>query len=329
MSKLSQEQINDLIFGDEGQEGSEASEVENIQAEGEIESADTQDGGDEGQQVELSIEELAQKQGWNPKFKGDKKLTAEEFLKKSETEAPVMRDTIRRMAEQMKQMEAAFQRQRDLDEKKHQRDLEGKLKELSGEKAKLKEVGLYEKDDFDKYENLSQAENDIKQELEDVKAPKSQPLLNQQQQSQLATWMSKNPWYGTDVELTYEAEQRIPVINNIYKDADPVERLQILEAHMRKKFPEVFGEKKQYVNKVEVTNRENTTASPVQKSKKFTYNDLTPEDKNNFQVFKRMNWGLKKTTGVSVQDLDERIKKTEEEELVNYYEDYKSRGLIK
>lgn len=342
MSKLTKEQRDALMYGDEIPNDEEESNEDELQLddeesfEEEVEEIDQEESDNTfdynkpiDQMTQEEKEAFAQRQGWNPNFKGDKALTADDFLKKNETEVPVLRDTVRRMAEKMDAMESGLTKQRELIEKSVRREYEEKLAEIKAQKAKLEEEGLYEKSDFDKYTKLSDAEKQYSQELEKGESAAEPNKITPEQMrkadaiinnfvSTKATWYRENPY------LKSVADSLIPTINDMYPDETLERKLEIVDKMVRENNPHLFqNEKRLQPNKVQPNARASASANNTNKKKNFSLNQLSDADKKEFRVFKSMNFGMKQLPSESKDDFMKRVKQEEQKLLNEYGQNYK------
>lgn len=348
MAKLSREEMDKLMYGDDDapNETQKATQEEEILEQNdefdEVDEANEEvdDGESEEQELqtfdydkpldEMTQEEkeaFAQRQGWNPNFKGDKALTADDYLRKSETEMPVLRDTVKRMAEKMDAMESGLTRQRELIEKSLRREYEEKLNEIKAQKAKLEEEGLYERADFDKYSQLSDQEKHYTKELEEK--PDEQEGITAEQIKEADKVINnfvttKAQWYNENPYLRSVADSLIPTINQMYPNESLERKLELVDKMVRENNPHLFAnEKRSKPSKIQPNSRASSSANKPVVKKNFSFNQLSATDKKEFSVFKSLNFGMKQGAGESKDDFSKRVKAEEQKLLNEYGENYK------
>lgn len=330
MAKLSIEEQKALMEGDveENQEVEQEEEREEEQVETEVE-----DKPFDKSVAEMSEDEklrFAMRQGFNPNWKayreGDKKLTVDEFLKKYDTELPVVKETVKRMAQTQEQMIEAFNKQRELDKKRYERELEARIAEITEKKQKLEADGLYEKADFDKYNKLTKQQNEIELELkapaEEKKAPEAMNPQMIEIKNTLEAWATNSSWYGKDIAATTLADNMSNSIREKFPNATIQERLNILEREVQRAYPHLFENQKRFSQtKVQGSERGSASASPS-KVTKFGYNDLSKEDQRHLNIFKSMNWGLKKQPHEDNEQFAKRVQKAESDYYADMAQEY-------
>lgn len=343
--KIDREQLDRLMYGDEQETEQEQEqeveqeveqEADDIEEEVEVQEEEQEEEQEEPEQYlnydkplnEMTKEELesfAEKQGWRPNFKGDKSLSAEEYLQKSETEVPVMRDTIRKMASKIEAMESGMVHQRDMLEKRLRREYEEKLEQIRATKSQMEEDGLYEKADFDKYKKLDEAEKEYSKEIASYdKSQGQQQEPNPQEMQKVNSIIdnfvnTKATWYKENPYLRSVADSLVNTVNEMYPNEPLEKKLEVVDKMVRENNPHIFAnEKRKQPNKVQSVNRSNAIPKKTNVQKNYSFQDLSPQDKNEFKIFEGIKFGLKAKRGESAEDFKKRLK-VEKQKIINEY----------
>jgi hypothetical protein len=241
------------------------SDLESQESDGGSQAVEVEDtSGNEQQERQLSeVEQLAVEMGWNPNKDGvgDREwLEAADFIKET-------RKVNRSLRKQMKGLEERLDRVAELGTKQTERMLKQQADELRAQ--------------YD----AAMAENDARgamkayqslQELE-AEAINAAPQKNVEQD-----FAARNPWYGRDEEATAYAQ----AISNkeAAKGRSHAEQIEAVEEAMRKRFPELMGEK--VATKAPPAVNAPGRPAPVRKTRGFA--DLPPEARKAAENYARL-----------------------------------------
>ena len=212
---------------------------------------------------EMSNEEIeteALKQGFNPNYEGENKKTPKEFLEVAYSHNHVLKERNEKLSTQLDEIQAEMEKQRQITQKVV----------AFGEEQKKKAVEKAIKE-LNKEKKLAITEGDIERVEEidkEIESHKEEPTSN----PEFDTWVSKNPWYNTDIELGLEADVFARQYAETGRFKSNSELYQAVESKIKRTYPEKFqNPKKSEPSEVEVGR-----PSPTKKSKK-SYEDLPPE----------------------------------------------------
>ena len=239
----------------------------------------SQDGGTVPGTVEVDDETLseAKRQGWVPKeeYSGpeDKWVDAETFVKKGKEINALLRkdnDFLKREVAEMKSTMNEF--------KKFHADTEKRAYERAMADLREQKKEAISSGDGDKVLQIDDAIDELKaQKPEPVKvAPQIDPAFVQ--------WNEENKWFGTDKELTDEAN----LIGEVIKKRNPTmigsEFLEEVTKRVKKAYPEKFTNG----NRSRPSPVEGATAAKVTSGTRGkTFNDLPAEAKAACQKFEK------------------------------------------
>ncbi len=184
-----------------------------------------QDDTEEAQETGLSWEARAQQQGWKPEseFNGPdgKFVGAEEFVKRGETELPLLRSNIRKMSQKINDLESGAKATAEF--------ITMQNKALKAEA----ERNMREAADTGDLAAFDQA----KQDLDNVPAP--QPA--EQVVDPTQAFSEDNTWYGVDDEMTRFAQNqsgRLATMEPNLSEADNLKKTaEITEDHFNNRRP--------------------------------------------------------------------------------------------
>jgi hypothetical protein len=241
-----------------------------------------------------AVEELAMKMGWNPEHNGDAGrpfVSAEEFILRSRDIQNTMSNqlsslskTNKELAEGMKQLKTHYQKltatevarmKKDIADIKNQRDAAID----DGNKQRVRELD-------DQLTNLqkeaTEAETILAAEGRNAQAgPSAQDNGDKQENLSPAAkkWLSDNKWYGSDDEMTAYIDTQAERFRGLPDD----KYFAMLTKQAREIFPERFETTQKRPQAVE-----GQSLRPGKShNKKFTFNDLTPEQKKWANFYKR------------------------------------------
>jgi len=249
----------------------------------------------EGQQQDNSaeLEARARRQGWYPKdqFRGNSKdwVDAETFLRRSETELPVLRDRLRtldrrneRVSEELREVKQTLT---------EFREFSGKAEERAYNKAKR---------ELEEKMRTAAANADVagvdaaRVELDDLNAnkpvPPKAPEAREERQAQtdpvVDAWVNahERSWFRTDATLNSVAMAIHMDLQRTKPGLTLAENLAEVEREVKARFPEKFGNPRRSAAAAVATPGATTS---VRKSGKKTVADLPPEAKAALAKFKR------------------------------------------
>ncbi len=185
-----------------------------------------------------AIEQRAMEQGWRPKeeFNGEPEafIDAPEFIRRGELFAK-----IEHQSKELKQVRQALDALKDHNSKIKEAEYKRAMRDL--EAARKQALVDGEHDRFfaleEKIEEIKQDKQEFDAQLESVKVEES-PV-----NAEFQAWTEKNTWYSKDEAMTAYAD-RIGI--KLAKEGKPpAEVLSLVEAEVKKRFPDSFANKKQ------------------------------------------------------------------------------------
>ena len=207
--------------------------------------------------------------GWRPKdeFSGDEEswITAAEFLRRGELfgkinsqkkELDDMRKTIRTLKEHHEKVQTAA--------------LEQARRELRAQRKDALESG-----DIDRFDTIDESLRELDKQAAIEQAKQATPAQDQAQhvQSLLNDFVSRNPWYGKDAELTAIADDIGTKMNQ--RGAPPEAVLAAVEEAVRIKQSTVAAQRRTGPSAVE-----SGRGAGKQPATKFTEKDLNSEERH-------------------------------------------------
>lgn len=171
------------------------------------------------------LEQRALRMGWQPKddFKGDpsKWIDAESFVGRTERELPIAIGTIknleRRLADSERKQAETLETIKSFSEHykaKEQRAYERAIKDLQREQRAAVEVG-----DTAKFDSVQAEINDVIKEAKEHANTASRPAQpNNQPSGDFLAWRERNPWYGTDADMTRIADDVSRIVVAAYPE---------------------------------------------------------------------------------------------------------------
>ncbi len=228
-------------------------------------------GEEEGRTQE--VEAQARRMGWKPleEFKGNKDdwIDANQFIEKTNTEVPVLKERLSFMDKRMAEMQETLLGTKDLMLKMRQKGYDDAKRDLEAEIARAKE-------DFDmeKYDKLVNEKIELEKEsgvAEQKKntQPKSDPVLE--------IWVKdpKNKWFFEEPAMQQDAIEYYASLERDHPYMNSIDMIKGTEEYIKGRFPQKFGVKqKQSYSDVESSN---VTTSP--KTGRKSYNDIPSEDR--------------------------------------------------
>ena len=188
---------------------------------------------DEGGEHETTTEDRARAMGWRPKeeFRGnpDQWRDADEFVRVSEEELPVLRERNRRLQEQVASDARAREAQADQISRMERMSALGLKRQREQIQEEYRQAKLEAVDigDIQAYQNIEQQERqalgDFDEDLNSVVEPKggqdggNPPTVDQDKRQETVDFVQRNPWFNSDPEL----HQTACAISNIVGDANP------------------------------------------------------------------------------------------------------------
>ncbi len=222
-------------------------------------------------------EQLAMTQGWIPKdkFEGDEDewISAAEFVRRGQLFGKInaQKNELRDMQKTIKALEAHHQ-------KVQQAALEQARRELREQRKDALETG-----DIDRFDNIDESLRELdkqaaEEERKQVNA--SQDVNVAHVQSLLEDFVSRNPWYGKDAELTALADSIGTKMNE--RKAPPEAVLAAVEEAVRIKQASSTQQRRTGHSAVE-----GGRATSKQPAAKFSEKDLTGEERHAMEMFIR------------------------------------------
>jgi hypothetical protein len=241
-----------------------------------------------------AVQELAMKMGWNPDHdenSGRPFVSAEDFILRSRDIQNTMSNqlsslskTNKELAEGMKQLKTHYQKltatevarmKKDIAEVKTQRDAAID----DGNKQRVRELD-------DQITNLqktaTEAETILEAESRNAQAGASAKDNGDKQENLTPAakkWLSDNKWYGSDDEMTAYIDTQADRFRGLPDD----KYFAMLTRQAREVFPERFETTQKRPPAVEGQNLRPGRGH----NKKFTFNDLTPEQRKWASFYKR------------------------------------------
>lgn len=192
---------------------------------------------------ERDWEAEAREMGWVPEaeFKGDKRpkkfLSAEEFVERGETMIPILRKQLKdqetKFEERIGRMEKVHGKTVEQLQRQHQKEIES----LKAERREAIKAG-----DADKVEKLDEQIDELKEAGPEPKL--SGAALDKHNEKVQKDWIAANSWYETNEEMAAFALGFSQQLAGKNPDITIEDNLAQVDAAMRKKYPEHFGEKK-------------------------------------------------------------------------------------
>lgn len=206
-----------------------------------------------------SLEQLASDHGWNPK--GEK--SAEEYVKVALDKFP----------EQSKKIKQLF---RTVDElKDHMRKSEELIYERAKKELEDQRKTAVERGDHEMIEQIDKRKEEL------VPLAESKPLAVLDFEERHKEWLGSSNF--EELEMKSWLLQRDKELSSM--KLSPDEHMKVLEDHLYKKFPSYF---KAETPKPAVESSSDNVAGKRSSKKKFTFNDLTSDQKRIARDFKQM-----------------------------------------
>lgn len=253
------------------------------------------DGGNNEPQM-TEVEKLAVQMGWNPNHdpdSGREFKTAEQYILSSKDIQDTTVKTLRSVKKQNEELVAGMKHLHET----HKRSMKAEKTRLEDRIAHLKAqrdeaIGDADKDRVNELDGqIETAKSDI---AEIDQTTDAQPA-NQHQgpafKQMSADWMAKNPWYGKNDAMT----DYIDAQSERFRGLPPEMYFERLTEMAKATFPDYFKddsgatdpepEPKKPASQTVVGGQ--TRQGNDNLKKKYTYEDLSPEQKKNAQFFKR------------------------------------------
>ena len=228
--------------------------------------------------MEEEIVEKARGMGWMPleEFKGnpDRWRPADEFVQRGENYVPILKDRVKKLEEDLSialkvtKAELADVKKQGYEQAKA--EFEKKTKELDE-----KELEAVETQDVEKFTK-------IKKEREGLKAPEpveDEPIVN----PVFEEWNAKNKWYGTDPDLTEEANVQFDALVRLQEKKTPgVQKPpEQLYAELEKRVKSLYPDKFKNPHREEPGDVEGGDIPPAKKGN--TFSDLPKAAKDAYE----------------------------------------------
>lgn len=256
------------------------------------------------------VEKLAVELGWNPdhdESSGRKFVSADEFIRRSREIQNTQTDQIRSLQDTNKELIQGMKEIKKMYGTMNKAEInrvDTQIDDLTAKRDQAVKDG--DTETFNKADKMLKDLNQQKLEMESnlPKDSDDQAKDRTGQQPQLSPtakdWMSKNPWYGSDAEMT----RFIDIQCEKYKGLPDDRYFAKLSEIAQDAFPEKFGEGGQRRSPVEGGHRAGGDTGG-KRGKKFTFNDLDENQRHWARFFEKQG----------VMTVDEYIK--EQSELGN------------
>lgn len=225
------------------------------------------------------VEQKATKMGWMPleEFKGnpDNWRPAEEFVERGENYVPILKDRVRKLEEDL-----AIQTKITKDElaKVKKQGYDSAMVDFNKKKKELDNAALdaVEEQDTEKFK-------EIKEEQENLKPPEKEP----ENSPIFEEWNAKHKWYGTDTELTMQANAQASVFVQMQETKEPGVKLPEKELYdkVTRVMQTLYPEKFENPHRKEPGEVEASTPPDEKKGNKFS--DLPKDAKDQFKRTER------------------------------------------
>lgn len=232
-------------------------------------------------EIEDPIEALARKIGWNPNHDGEgrEKLSAEEFILKSREIQDTSSKQNKRLNRELMELKNGFGEYRQHLDTLYQAQLSQRDAEIS----KLRRERRAANEDGD-----DQAVRDIDDQIDrmsklpDKLPPSQQGVLR----PEFVQWLDDNDWYDEDNELRAYADMLgdQPEYRALGQK-DYMAMLKQVGSTVKKMFPQKFGEINTPQPRIPAASVEGATPRSQSKKSKYSYNDLSHDQKKNCDLF--------------------------------------------
>lgn len=163
--------------------------------------------------IESNVEDTARRMGWRPQeeFRGpaEKWVDADTFVRKTETDVPVLRERLRHYDRQIAEMQQAMRAQTEAMRAQAERAKQAQLRAI--QEAKIKAVSEGDADAFrqleTRYEQLREAQ---------IPVPQYQPPPPDRD-PEFQSWAAQNSWYTQDQSMRAYADK----IGELVKEQNP------------------------------------------------------------------------------------------------------------
>lgn len=183
------------------------------------------------QTLEVSQESIAREQGWRPKeeWEGDasKWVSAETFLAKGE-----LITKIESLGKKLKDSEKAIKMLTDHNQKIKEKEFQRAVEYLKNQKKQAYEAG-----DVDKIIEIDDQIAEVKEKQKTIITETKQ--TENQSAPEFIAWTQANTWYGTDPEMTSDAD----AFGNAYAANNPNKSPEEVLAYVSNKIKKIYKEK--------------------------------------------------------------------------------------
>ena len=172
--------------------------------------------------------------GWVPKdkYRGDPKrwVDADEFIRRGETELPILRERLRKQDDTIAEMQSTFKEFKEYHTKTVQAQYQKAVRELTA-----KQLEAVETADVAAFERVQKEMADLQKDFETPKTPET-PAPN----PVFVEWQSKNDWYGKDKEASAYADLIAPGFERVATPGSP-EFFEAIANEVKLRFPQKFS----------------------------------------------------------------------------------------
>lgn len=195
-----------------------------------------------GEQTTRDFEAEAREIGWVPEaeFKGPKEKwkPAQQFVEDGEKILPIVRSQLKRAQEELAKKDVEFTKRLERMERMSNTSMERLKAQHKAEldRIQTEKLAAVEAGDTAEYKRLDKQEKQLSEvKFDEPEAADADPQTVQTE------WVEKNAWYVTDFDKADEATRYSQWLAQKNPKITLKDNLEQTEAHMRKKYPELFG----------------------------------------------------------------------------------------
>jgi len=235
---------------------------------------------------ELSTEERAKAQGWNPNYKGENAKTAEQFIEDGKKITPIQAERMKALEEKIISLEkTSKENAREL--LAQQQKVLREQREIGRQKA-LKEIEerkkvAREEADVEALESAIKDENKIKQSEEKESVTEKKPVVTKE----FKEFAKNNPWYDKNLKdpISLYADSYGARLATENRFDNLTDLLKEVEKETKLRFPEISGTKTPPID--------DSNHTTTKKAGEKTYDNLPKEAKKACDMMVE-KYGIKK-----------------------------------
>jgi hypothetical protein len=196
-------------------------------------------------------EKEARESGWVPEaeFKGERKpakfLDAEEFVKRGEELTPFIRKENKQLKQALDETKADFAKRIERMEKANAKAFETAQRQHDAELARVRreQRAAVESGDAAEFDRLETERSNLEKAAPKADEPeKVDPAATLAQKQE--AWRAANPWFDEDFDMQEFAIKYSDFHGRKHPNMSFEDNMKVVEAEVRKKFPDKFGGKK-------------------------------------------------------------------------------------